>query len=417
MLDASFRFKSLMALVREDRDTADFSLAIADIEQRAKNALARISANGTCFFLNTTKRNGREISVPRDFETVLLLRRLNENLRRITRVRQSDRHFIVSCLKQLCDNGLPFVVAKFDIRSFYSNVDTSILRKECHDQVKSSDTTRRILDRFFSDLRSAGVTGVPAGLAISGTLGEILLAKMDKNLSLSDSIHFYSRFVDDIIIIGAPHLTETELTRRVSSELPDGLSLHTAPEKKCFRELPKKQPDKTAAPPSFDYLGYSFSISDVMAAANHDKTMAARNVTIDISASKIRKRKTRFILSLKQFLRDGIELDFLDRFLLINSGYNFYDRGSGRWLSAGMCNSYPLIDFPSNALDDLALFYRNIISSPKSPYSARLRLRPLSRRVRKRIQYFDLNRHVKEKRYVGFSDARLKYLMECWRGA
>lgn len=417
MLDASFRSKSLFEVVRDGRDQTDFSLTADALDVCVRNALTRARSGGTCFLLNTTQRNGRDISVPRDYETTILLRRLNENVRRITKVRQSDRHYVVSCLKQLCENGLPFVVAKYDISKFFASINTNVLRKECHDRLKSSGATNAMLNKFFVDLKSANIAGVPAGLALSGTLSEIFLAKLDRAISRSEGVHFYSRYVDDIIIVGASHLTDAILDDRVLNSLPEGLSINLDLKKKSHLSLSKRKSKGSQAASSFDYLGYNLKISDVSAESNHDKTLTARKVTVDISRSKIDKRKTRFVLSIKQYLRDGNQDDLMDRFLLINSGYQFYDRNSGRWLSSGMCNSYPLIDFPSNGLNELAIFYRGIFSDATSSISARLALAPLSRRNRKRIQYFDLNRHVREKKYVGFSEQRLTHLMRCWRGA
>lgn len=417
MLDASFRTRSLMDLVRVEKDPADFTFNATEVPARVENALARIRGNGRCFHFNTTRKNGRKICVPRDYETALLLRRLNANIRHLTKVRQADRHYVVSCIKQICGNGLPFVVAKFDIKKFYDSVNTDVLREVCREKIRTSDTTRMMIDKFFDDLKTAGICGVPAGLALSGTLSEVLLRNFDRVISASEGIHFYSRFVDDIIIIASPDLTDADLTTLVTESLPDGLLINTDPEKKSFLLLPKGTSGMDDKLRSFNYLGYKFTISDTVALSNHDKTLSARKVIVDISPSKIKKRKTRFILSVKQYLRDGVQEDLIDRFLLINSGYTFYDRGSGKWISSGLCNSYPLVDFPSAALKELAIYYRGIFSSPSSKLSGRLGLAPLLRRNRKRIQYFDLNAHVKERKFVGFSDEKLGHLMEVWRRA
>lgn len=417
LLDASLRSKSLMQVVRENSDPADFSFPSGDLASRIERALIRANGNGTCFELDLTKRKGREICVPRDFETAILLRRLNENIRRIVRVRQTDRNTVVARLSQLLGNGLPYVVAKYDIRKFYASIDRDELRKTCHRRLSSSGTTRKMLDRYLVDLEASGASGIPAGLALNGTLSELFLLEMDKVISRSEGVHFYARYVDDIVIVAAPHITDFDLTQRIVDSLPPGLTLNLAPDKKDFQLLPKKENKGRSNRYNFDYLGYSFTVSQIVSEANHDKTLNARKLTIDISKSKIDKRKTRFILSIKQYLRDGNEDDLLDRFLLINSGYRFYDRNSGRWLSSGMCNSYPLIDHPSPALRDLSSFYHSVLSSRSSNLAARLALAPLSRRDRKRIQYFDLCTHVEQKKYVGFNERKLVHLMKVWQHA
>jgi len=417
LLDASFRSKSLMQVVRENRDPTDFSFPAIDLDNRIKRALTRATGNGTCFELELTKRKGREICVPRDFETAILLRRLNENIRRIVRVRQTDRNYVVSRLSQLLGNGLPYVVAKYDIKKFYASIDRDELRKACHKRLSSSGTTRRMLDKYLADLQAAGASGIPAGLALNGTLSEVFLLDMDKEISRSEGVHFYARYVDDIVIVAAPHITDFDLTQRILNSLPTGLMLNLSPNKKDFQLLPKKENKGSAKTYTLDYLGYEFTVSQIFSEANHDKTLNARKLTIDISKSKIDKRKTRFILSIKQYLRDGNQDDLLDRFLLINSGYRFYDRNSGRWLSSGMCNSYPLIDYPSPALRELSSFYHGVLSSRSSNLAARLALAPLSRRNRKRIQYLDLCTHVQKKKYVGFNEQKLIHLMKAWQHA
>lgn len=417
MLDASFRSKSLMQVVRENSDPTDFSFPAADLDNRIERALSRANGDGTCFELELTKRKGREICVPRDFETAILLRRLNENIRRIVRVRQADRNYVVSRLSQLLGNGLPYVVAKYDIKKFYASIDRDELRKACHKRLGSSGTTRRMLDKYLTDLDAAGASGIPAGLALNGTLSEVFLLNMDKEISRSEGVHFYARYVDDIVIVAAPHITGCDLTQRIMDNLPTGLMLNLSPNKKAFQLLPKKETKGSTNRYALDYLGYQFTVSQILSEANHDKTLNARKLTIDISKSKIDKRKTRFILSIKQYLRDGNQDDLLDRFLLINSGYRFYDRNSGRWLSSGMCNSYPLIDHPSPALRELSSFYHSVLSSRSSNLAARLALAPLTRRNRKRIQYLDLCTHVQKKKYVGFNEQKLVHLMKAWQHA
>lgn len=415
LFDASFRPKSLIEVVREGSDPVDFKFPPSEILVKVENALTRAMGNGNCFSLNFTKRNGREICFPKDYESALLLRRLNENIRRITKVRQTDRSTTISCLKQLLGNGVPYVVAKFDIKKFYSSINRDELRNVCNDKLRTSGSTRKILDKFFSDLDAKNVSGVPAGLALSGALSEIFLAKLDESISRSEGIHFYSRYVDDIIIIAAPHVSELELTNRINRNLPRDLLINSAPGKKEFLLLQKNPPCLPKSGYSFDYLGYSFSVSEVVSRSNHDATLDARRVKLDISKSKIQRRKTRFILSIKQYLKDGNQGDLLDRFLLINSGYNFFDQSSGRWLSSGLCNSYPLIDFPSPALKELGSFYRGVFSSSSSQFAALLSLAPLDRQNRKRIQYIDLCQHVQQKKYVGFNDAKLAHLMGVWK--
>jgi hypothetical protein len=417
LLDASFRAKSLMQVVREDSDPTDFSFPSRDLASRIERALIRANGNGTCFQLNLTKRKGREICVPRDFETAILLRRLNENIRRIVRVRQTDRNYVVSRLSQLLGNGMPYVVAKYDIRKFYASIDRDELRKTCHRRLSSSGTTRKMLDRYLDDLGASGASGIPAGLALNGTLSEVFLLEMDKVISQSEGVHFYARYVDDIVIVAAPNITDLDLTMRIKDNLPSGLMLNLTPDKKDFQLLPKKENKGSSNRYNFDYLGYSFTVSQIVSKANHDETLNARKLTIDISKSKIDKRKTRFVLSIKQYLRDGNQDDLLDRFLLINSGYRFYDRSSGRWLSSGMCNSYPLIDYPSPALLELSSFYHSVFSPKSSNLAARLALAPLTRRNRKRIQYLDLCAHTQRKKYVGFNEQKLAHLTRAWQHA
>jgi len=263
LLDASFRSKSLMQVVRENGDPIDFSFPARDLNDRIERALERANGNGTCFQLELTKRKGREICVPRDFETAILLRRLNENIRRIVRVRQADRNYVVSRLRQLLGNGLPYVVAKYDIKKFYASIDRDELRQACHKRLSSSGTTRRMLDKYLADLQAAGASGIPAGLALNGTLSEVFLLDMDKEISRSEGVHFYARYVDDIVIVAAPHITDFDLTQRILNSLPTGLMLNLSPSKKDFQLLPKKENKGSAKTYTLDYLGYEFTVSQI----------------------------------------------------------------------------------------------------------------------------------------------------------
>ena len=82
----------------------------------------------------------------------LVLRKLNDNLKRIYKDHQSNRRMIVSQVKVLLEETTdPIVILKTDIKSFYESVDRSRLIQKLGDDTLLSYHTLSLLHKLFSN--------------------------------------------------------------------------------------------------------------------------------------------------------------------------------------------------------------------------------------------------------------------------
>lgn len=358
--------------------------------------------------LNLSKNfiNGRSVYRLSDFPTELVLRKAALNLKTIARARQANRLEIIRRLKLFCEEGLPFCIAKFDIKEFYESVDHTAMQKVLTQRLSTSPSTRRVLEKFVIACGKEKITGLPRGLAISAALSELYMRDFDIQVQQALSPYFYARYVDDIIIVLPPEQKLNVLRKRVIEMLPFGLTLNARKTRLLtFTSEPKSAPSEEH---NFDYLGFSFSVNET----KKTKNRITRAVQLDIAPSKVRKKKTRIVRSLIQYTNDGNFNDLKDRFKLIICNYKFFDHKKSRERLAGNYHTYGLIDFPSDALSELDRFVKHVLLSKHGSLSSRLRL---SRTQRRELLRLSFTRAFHKETHFHFSADRLNKLMECWK--
>lgn len=375
---------------------------IAKAVNHAKSGLKVIT-------LEKNDLSGRAIYKNNDLPTELVLRKAVQNIRKISSARQSSRLDIIQRLQLLCREGMPFTVAKFDVKQFYPSVDQASLKGMVQRRLDTAPGTRTVLDGFITACAAQGIHGVPPGLAISAALGEMYMQDFDASMQSQLKPHLYARYVDDIILVLPPTKDLKGLLEGVSELLPPGLCLN---EKKTrlvnFAETKAKAP---AVEHQFDYLGFSFSVSEI------DKDRPnSRKVVLDVSDNKVKKRKTRVARSLLQYLKDGEFGDLRDRFRVNSCNYKFFDTRKSRVRSAGMYHTYGLIDLPSKSLKELDAFQRKILLSTSGKICGPLSLSlPLAQR--NELLTISFEKAFIDKTHFHFTPERLKFLMECWKYA
>lgn len=93
---------------------------------------------------------------------------------------------------------IPMIVLRTDIKNFYPSINKHELYIKLKNGNLLSNNTFRVLQSIFF---SGAVKGVPMGLSFSSALSEIYLEKLDDQIKAKFEPAFYSRFVDDIIIL------------------------------------------------------------------------------------------------------------------------------------------------------------------------------------------------------------------------
>lgn len=350
------------------------------------------------------KRN-RKLCTPEDYETALLVRKVDYDLRRLVGGQGAARNAVVKAIRCICAEGVPYTIIRLDIRRFYDSIDIDDMSKVVDQATRETYALRRNLEEFLHWSKE-NFGGIPTGLSLSATLAEFYISQQyDTKVRALPGVNFYIRYVDDIIMVCAPGKSGNDYISDAEALLPPGLRFNASSNKKKFVDL---QSEKARG--KFEYLGYSFDIGGISSGAED-----GRRVCVDIAKSKVNRRKTRFVKALLQFLKDGSEDDLIRRHLLINSGYTFINSATDQVVRAGLCNTYSEIDLPSASLSDLNEFYNYCLLSQKFHLGARLKMSHLSGATKRSMLSLDLNRHVKNRVHISFSEAELARLTGCWK--
>ncbi|WP_327754382.1 antiviral reverse transcriptase Drt3a (plasmid) [Sphingobium sp. SJ10-10] len=412
MLDTTIHEKTISRQFRRsDFHDSSWGISVDDKDEIVSDALRTATTGFTTISLRRNSIGGKPIYRHAVLHEALLIRHISEGLRRITGVQQSDRKSIVKSLIALTSEGVPFTILKFDIKSFYETVDTDALVEKLRRDPAFSRQSIRLVESFFSALQSQGISGLPRGIGLSATLSEYLLRGFDHAISNFPGVRFYSRYVDDGIIVASDKVDADDLLSFVKNLLPTGLQLNRTKTKSyAFGPYVKGTPDTVEH--NIKFLGYNLDINYIVRAT--DKRFS-RKVHVDISDSKVLKIKRRICLSILNFNNGGNFNDLHNRIKLLTSNYGFVDDSTGQQRFSGIKYNYGLID-PTNSpqLAGLDRFLVNIITS-KHPNN---RIRPnLTTIERSRILGFGFSSGFLANRFFTFDEDTLKNLIGCWAHA
>lgn len=265
---------------------------IAEKSSAIDKELADISSNvqKPGFELALTKKSdkkGNEVfCIDGTPETYFLIKQLQRNIHKVYAVKQSNRHNLVSQLRDTITSKFPFEIVRTDISSFYENIDQELLLVELErDRLLSFSSKKHIRQVLTSYNNITGVNrGIPRGIGVSAYLAELYLRPVDDEIMKLHGLVLYCRYVDDIVAVFARPPSETikGAYKDHILKILSGRSLSHNPEKTMEFDLSEPGAKK------FEYLGYRFII-------NHNKC------NIWPSAAKIRKYKARMDAVFKDY--------------------------------------------------------------------------------------------------------------------
>lgn len=410
MYDSTIHPKTVARHVRKADFHADPSLYD---DRQLENLVRRAVHIGTTGFTTVSAQknihHGKPIYRLTNLAEELVIRHISGNIRRVTGVKQDDRQFIITCMQKILEEGVPFQIFKFDIRSFYETVVPSLMIDKLKNDGAFSSQGVRALDSFFSALSNIGVRGLPRGISISATLAEYLMRDFDKLISNSKGVYFYARFVDDIVIITNDTVNEEIFKGIAERELPQGLQFNHKSRHLRFQPFDKNAPPVEAG--SFEFLGYRFSISHPYRDITYENRIR-RNVHLDIAKSKVKKIKTRVARSLLAYSQNKNFDLLLSRFRLLTSNFKYTDKKSDHPRLAGIYFNYPLVFLnESKALPALDKYALNCVTAPHP----KNHLMPvLTTSQRQQILNLRFTDGFKNKRFFSFSARELSVLTKCW---
>jgi hypothetical protein len=282
------------------------------------------------------------------------------------------RDFIAASLRGVLSEAVPYRVYKWDVRRFFESIHPGIIALKLQRIGLTQGPSGRIVDAVIDAHTQNEGEGLPRGLAISGTLADLIMRDFDIKIEDRSEVFFYRRYVDDIIVVTSCEEDPQAFLAMVKATLPEGL--HLKRQKLKIYEADRLKSKVKSATPSktelLEYLGYSFRFD----AKNLSVLPCGhRKVLVDIAPNKVRKIKTRIVKSLLDYVlnKDFRLLD--DRLRHLTSNMSMLDRSSGQRRLVGIHFNYPLVDASnSQALLELDRFLANALNSRKGRVYSRL---------------------------------------------
>lgn len=220
------------------------------------------------------------------------MKTLQRNVVKAFNVEMLNRHTVMQNLKLLMNTNLPIYIIRTDVSSFFESINHdrlfALIDRNSVLSVKSKEMTKNIIREYDRVKNTALIPkgqGVPRGIGISSPLSEIYMADIDKEIKGRKEVIFYSRYVDDILIILAYLPKQMKLDKYyqdLESKFKEeyGLTLQPVGSAKC--ELHDLYKHILGAPrnQTLSYLGYNLYVGGT----------DDRNVLFGLSDD----RKTRF---------------------------------------------------------------------------------------------------------------------------
>lgn len=349
-----------------------------------------------------------------DYGQTLVLRILAAYIARRFRTTPPNRDRVVSGVVEAMMDATPYTVIRRDVSSFYESVNADALRHRLIYDTSLPRVVRHFLTQYFDAHCPPGQPGLPRGVGLSGTLAELAMEPFDRRVRSLPGVYRYFRYSDDIVIFCYDSAAEIET--EIETALPQGMAFH--PRKKSTTQFV----DKSSSPRYLDYLGYRFLTSSGIGGKH------PRVVDVSISPEKIKRLKTRVVLTLKAFVRGTDPLLLIDRLTLLTSNYQLQRHGvsfwgrtkrvrSGIYYNYRRCGRYDGKSFASavpQSLAQLDNFTHHLLKSPHSEFRAPLRsaLAPAHWR---RLGKISFRLGFEGRRLIRLSYSRLAQAREAWR--
>ncbi|MDW7549819.1 antiviral reverse transcriptase Drt3a [Pseudoalteromonas peptidolytica] len=298
--------------------------------------------------LEASTAKGRTVFVPAVMQDALAIKLLDRFIRRIYKVRQSDRNRIIRQLITLLEDSGNYHILRLDIKDCYESIKLAQLIKKFEDELILAPECIRLLYSIMSDLQTNhGVHGLPRGLPISSTLAELYLEALDKKIAVHPNIIYSARYVDDIIVV-MPVGKEAGVKADVETLMNEmGLAINYSPEKYY---------DKATKSAEFDYLGYAIAVEQ--------KNGKPNKVTLKISRSKLNKLKSRIVIGLFDHKKQN-NISLLKRRLEYLCMLKVVRKGKNGDLLAGLAHNYQYVTDNFECLKSIDGFLCQQIANPR----------------------------------------------------
>ncbi|HGM7926795.1 TPA: antiviral reverse transcriptase Drt3a [Pseudomonas aeruginosa] len=416
MFDQSFCEASIIRVLRKSdfiksprlRDEDTKNRAIADAVARARGGFSGVT------FLEQSMLRGKAVySIP-DYSDELVLRKINKNIRKCIRVREPNRDSIICNLRNLLSEGLTYRIYRLDIRSFYESFITQNVIQEISKVPGLSPKTKKLTSEILTHYSSNGGLGIPRGLALSATLSELMMQSFDDEIKGHPEVFFYSRYVDDIIILTSKSEDEKDLLSVINRSLPSGLALNTQKTTYC-ETINNVRPYKPGQPATkvlnLEFLGYKLVVSEPEKTTEKSQF---RDVHLDIADSKVKKLKTKATRAAIDYCKNRDFELLICRLKFLASNFSVLDADRERKRLAGIFYNYHRVDpYKSESLINLDQYIKRMALSGHGKVFDDFYSKTTDAQ-RRQILKISFAQGFLEKTFLNYSHQKLKQVQECW---
>ncbi|WP_048691177.1 antiviral reverse transcriptase Drt3a [Catenovulum maritimum] len=301
--------------------------------------------------------------------------------------------------------GTEYRVYKLDIKSFFESVNKALIKK-CLQQPHLSTHTQNILLGYLSHFPDL----LPRGLEFSPIIAELILKNFDKEIKRGNDVIYYSRFVDDILLITTKSEDKKSFLKKISSTLPEGITLNY--NKTKIIDVENRSAGSNNPVAAFNYLGYKFEVQDYQISSKQ-KNARYRKVIVDLSDFKVKQFESKLCKALVNYCNTG-DFDLLNsRIKFLTTNRDLVQKSTGNKIPTGIYYNYSLIDPNSCALNRLdeslrkfVMSYDNLFHKPGTP--------TLSLNQKRRLLQSSFKSGFKNRIYKKFTPYWLKEITRVW---
>lgn len=357
--------------------------------------------------------NGKKHFTVTSVENRLLVRKLTKNLQVATGSDYPGRNFIVSKLISLLREGIPFRVYRLDISSFFESINRISAIEAILSQRRLSPHCKKLIISILEHAAALGADGIPRGLHISSVISHLAMSDFDQTIANLDYVHYYDRYVDDIIVITRCSESPTDSITEFQDLLPEGLHLNRS---KCktidLNERSKAETIGPALKAELEYLGYKFLIYNPIKTGQTNPG-PFRHIVVDIADGKLKRIKKRIAKSVLSFEASGDFNLLVDRIKYLTSNFDITDKRTGENLHAGIYFGYPKLTTDSNSTSLLDRFLFKFILGKNRRRARRSRF-DLSNKQRRIVLSHSFSKGHANRNFVNFHPRRIKTIKDCW---
>lgn len=327
---------------------------------------SRLSEGKVDCSLTVVKSNGKDAyKVADSVDAFFLSKHTQHSVKKLYKVKQSNRIEILSQLKSVLADQMPKYVVRTDIKDFYESIPTSKLLSKLNADNLLSFSSKIFISKIIKDYQSkTGTTsGVPRGVGISAYLAEIYMRDFDREVKNMHNVLFYSRYVDDIVIVYAPSYPEEVFD-------PAAMTKQMIEKYGLVQNIAKTKVEEVMppylTPKSIDYLGYKF-------------TFCHLPIEVDLSASRIAKYKSRIDKTIGAYLFDSWKSEkkarkiFVKRIRFLTSNIRLVNNKKN--VSVGIYFSNSLVTSTAS-INYIENYYKGKITASALPTNLKNRIVP-----------------------------------------